>query len=266
MASASIARADLSATLRLATRAAGILLTLMVALPLNGLWRLARRPSPWPRWFLGAVARVAGARVRSIGQPLRRDVVILANHQSWLDILTLAGASGTAFVAKGELADVPVVGWLCSLHRTVFVARGERLGVADQVATLRAALGQGEPVALFPEGTTGDGTRLLPFKPALLAALDPPPPGLRVQPVLIDYGAAASELAWPDAEGGLDNVRRILSRADGFDVTLTWLDPFDPAAAGGRKAIAAEARARLEAAMIADNWRTTAQPATAAPL
>jgi len=235
-----------SGAIRIGARMAALLAALSVGLLLHGAWRLVRAPSPWPRRFLGSVARIVGARVRVIGQPLRRDVVVLSNHLSWIDILLLAGANGTAFVAKSELRRVPLIGWLCTLNHTIFVARGDRMNVAVQVAQLRDALAQPWPVTIFPEGTTGDGVTLLPFKAALLGALDPAPTGLMVQPVRIDYGAATGELAWIGDEPGTSHARRVLARRGRFIATLHFLEPFAPS--GDRKAIAAEARARIAAA------------------
>ncbi len=234
--------------LRLGWRLLLLVMTLLGALVVHGLWRLLRLPSPWPRRFLGQVARIVGARVTVIGPPLQRDVVFLANHLSWIDILAIAGATGSAFVAKGELRAVPLVGWLCTLNRTVFVTREDRLQVAAQVARLRDALGTGGGVTIFPEGTTGDGAKLLPFKAALLAALDPPPRGVRVQPIRADYGAATKELAWVGDEPGSAHALRVLRRRGTFPVTLHMLAPFDPSDAGGRKAIAARARDAIAAA------------------
>ncbi|KQM67774.1 acyl-phosphate glycerol 3-phosphate acyltransferase [Sphingomonas sp. Leaf17] len=232
--------------IRLYTRLAALLLTLIAALIVHGLWRLVRLPSPWPRLFLGTVARIVGARVRVVGVPLRRDVVFVANHLSWIDILALAGATGSAFVAKAELRGVPLVGWLCMLNDTIFVSREDRLGVVAQIAQIRAAVATGRPVTIFPEGTTGDGHAVLPFKAALLGALDPPAPtGVRVQPVRIDYGAATDDLAWVGDEPGGDHARRVLTRRGSFVATLHFLPPFAPADIGGRKAIAAEARRRI---------------------
>jgi 1-acyl-sn-glycerol-3-phosphate acyltransferase len=240
--------ADSKGGLRAAGRLLRIVGTLLVALALHGTWRALGRFSPWPPRFLRRVAMILGADIRVVGQPARRDVMIAANHLSWMDILLLAGTSGTRFVAKAEVADLPLVGWLASLNRTLFVERGDRLGVGDQIATIRAALVDGQPLAVFPEGTTGDDLSILPFKPALFAALVPPLPGIRVQPVRIDYGPAAAELAWLGTEAGDAHAKRVLRRRDRFTVTLHYLPPFDPADFPDRKAIAAEARRRIAGA------------------
>ncbi len=221
-----------------------LVIALLVGLMLHGAWRLVRAPSPWPRRFLGWSARIMGARIRVAGTPLTRDVVILANHQSWFDILLLSGSTGAAFVAAAELRGAPLVGWLASLNHTIFVARGSRMGVGEQVATIRGALGP-RPIAIFPEGTTADGATLLPFKPALLAVLEPPPPNVMVQPVRIDYGAATPDLAWVGAVSGADHARGVLGRRGRFTATLTFCEPF--ALSGDRKATALEARRRIEA-------------------
>lgn len=219
---------------------------LLIALALHGTWRLFRLPSPWPRLFLASVARIVGARVRIEGCPLRRDVVFVSNHVSWTDILVLAGATGTAFIAAAELRRVPLVGWLCTLNRTIFVAREDRAAVTDQIATVRAALAGGWPVTIFPEGTTADGITLLPFKATLLEVLDPPPPATRVQPLRIDYGSATLDIAWIGDESGKDHALRLLRRCGRFPATLRFCEPFDPDRFAGRKAITAEARRRIE--------------------
>ena len=238
------------ARLRFFRRLIAMAAVLLVALVLHGAWRLVRARSPWPRWLLGTIGHIAGARVTVRGTPVRRDAVILANHQSWPDILVLAGVSGCAFVAKAELRAVPLVGWLCTLNETLFVSRADRMGIAAQVAQLRTALGGGRPVAIFPEGTTGNGRALLPFKGALLAVLDPPPPGLQVQPVAISYGAATDMVAWVGNEPGGQHARRLLEQRGGFPVTVTFCEPFDPQECAGRKAIAAESHARIAAALF----------------
>ncbi|WP_375339504.1 lysophospholipid acyltransferase family protein [Sphingomonas fuzhouensis] len=247
MAVAASSQADSKGGLRAAGRLLCIVGALLIALALHGLWRALGRMSPWPPRFLRRVAMILGADIRVVGQPERHDVMIAANHLSWMDILLLAGTSGARFVAKAEVAGLPLIGWLAGLNRTLFVERADRLGVGDQVATIRTALSDGQPLAVFPEGTTGDDLSLLPFKPALFAALVPPLPGIRVQPVRIDYGAAAADLAWLGTDPGDAHAKRVLRRPGRFTVTLHYLAPFDPAEFPDRKAIAAEARARIAA-------------------
>jgi 1-acyl-sn-glycerol-3-phosphate acyltransferase len=235
---------------RIVLRAAGLVLGLIVFVPLHYLWRLLRLNSPWPRVFLRLAARLAGARVERVGVPLRRDVFYVSNHLSWVDILASAGLSGTAFVAKEEIRRAPLVGWLSTLNRTVFVKREQRMNVAEQINQLRAALAENWSVTVFPEGTTTDGLSLLPFKTSMLRVLEPPPPGVMVQPVMLDYGAVGEEIGWVGAESGLDNAKRVLARRGSFPLRIHFLEPFLPADFPGRKAIAAESRRRIEEALI----------------
>ncbi len=236
--------------LRFYTRLILLIALLVICVPLHFIYRLFAYGSPFPMWFLGLSARIVGARVKRVGTPLRRDVFFVANHISWLDILALAGASGTAFVAKAELAEVPVISWLCSLNRTVFVKRENRMGVADQINQLRVTLADNWSITVFPEGTTTDGQSLLPFKTSMLSVLEPPPPGVMVQPVLLEYGAVAEEIAWIGDEGGGNNAKRVLARRGTFELKLHFLEPFSPVEFQGRKAIGARARAAIEAALM----------------
>lgn len=236
-------------TLRLTLRLLAIVGGLLFCLPLHYGWKLVRRPSPWPRRFLGWVGRAAGLKVTTTGAPLGREVLFVANHSSWLDIMILAGATGTAFVSRDDVGRWPVIGWLAGLNNTVYVDRSNVRGVQEQADTLRAALSTGQPVALFPEGTTDGGTQVLPFRASLLAALFPPMPGLQVQPVAIDYGAAGPDIAWTGEEGAGANARRVLSRKGTARVVLHFLPPLDPTALGGRKALAQAAEGAIIGAL-----------------
>jgi len=241
----------LAERLRFMVRALALVVALLVFVPLHYLYRIFRYGSPFPMWFLGTAGWICGARVKRIGTPLRRDVFFIANHVSWIDILVLAGASGTAFVAKQELSEVPVIGWLCTLNRTVFVKRENRMGVAEQINALREALADNWSVTVFPEGTTTDNRSLLPFKTSMLSVLEPPPPGVLVQPVMLDYGAAGEEIGWVGDESGVNNARRVLGRRGTFVVRIHFLEPFSPEEHRGRKAIGSKARADIEAALLA---------------
>lgn len=237
------------APLRRVLRVGALVASLLLCLIPHLLWRALGRPSPWPRRFLGMAARAVGARVRIDGRPTDGDMFLIANHVSWVDILALADATGTAFVAHDGIARWPVIGWLAAQNNTLFVSRERRGALGGQIEALRVAMAGHQPIALFPEGTTGDGRRLLPFKPALLAVLLPPPRAVMIQPVHIDYGAATADIAWHGEEPAGANVRRLLARKGRLDVTLRFLAPFDPASCPDRKAIAALAQERIAASM-----------------
>jgi 1-acyl-sn-glycerol-3-phosphate acyltransferase len=236
---------ELLARLRLARRVAGIAGALLLCLPLHYAWKLAGLRSPWPRRFLGMTAYAAGMRWRVSGAPLQRRVLFVANHSSWLDILLVASASGASFVSKSEVADWPLFGWLAGLHDTIFVARHQKRSVHGQVDALRTALADGRAVALFPEGTTDGGHEVLPFRASLFSALFPALPGVKVQPVAIDYGAAVHEIAWVGRESAKSNVTRVLSRPGTIRVELSFLEPVDPASAGDRKQLAQSSQGEI---------------------
>lgn len=235
--------------IRLVLRITAIALGLLVYVPLHYLWKLLGRRSPWPRRFLGYVGRVAGMRTRVVGTPLTSHVLFLANHISWLDIMLIADASGAAFVSKDDVARWPVVGWLSRLNNTIFIARADRKTVRGQADSLRSALAAGQPVALFPEGTTVGGSDTLPFRASLLASLFPPLPGVRVQPVALDYGEATNDIAWLDQESAGANAKRVLSRRGTASVTVHFLEPIDPAAVPDRKTLADRSRAEVVATL-----------------
>ncbi|RJF91475.1 lysophospholipid acyltransferase family protein [Sphingomonas cavernae] len=232
-------------TPRAALRIAGMVGALLLCIIPHGLWRLVRVRSPWPPLFLGLCASAAGVRVSVSGKPIRHNVLLAANHLSWLDILALGGAARTAFVAKAEVGRWGIIGWLAGLNHTVYVERDDRRAVKGQANALRDALLRRKPVTLFPEGTTGDGIALLPFRASLFAAVAPPPEGVRVQPVALDYGDAADEIAWTDAEPAGANALRILKRKGTIPLTIHFLEPLPQDVLADRKAIALMAQSQI---------------------
>lgn len=218
---------------------------LIACLPLHYAWKVAGVKSPWPRRFLYWVGRSAGMRVTVSGAPLRSHVLFVSNHLSWLDIMLIAGASGAAFVSRDDVARWPILGWLASLNDTIYVERSQKGAVRNQADTLRSALAAGRAVALFPEGTTDGGTNVLPFKPSLLASLFPPLGHVRVQPVALDYGPAAGDIAWVGNEPAAANLKRVLARRGTTPVQVIFLAPLDPGAFEGRKTLAEAARAEI---------------------
>lgn len=224
-----------------------MVLLLVVCTPLHLLWRGVGAGRWWPRVFLSGIGHVAGLDIRMEGRP-HRGALILANHVSWLDIPALAHASGSAFVAHDGLAAFPFLKWLCGMNDTVFIARHDRGSIARQVELVRAAMDQRGSLTLFPEGTTSDGTGLLPFKSSLLSATEPLPAGTVIQPVLLAYDDAA-RIAWVGEEHGLDNFLRILARTRPVRLTIRFLAPLAGAELADRKAISAAARGALVGAL-----------------
>lgn len=235
--------------IRFALRCLTMIAALIICVPLYYVWRILHLSNPWPRLFLKSSAFACGARVDVKGTPIKRDVFYVANHLSWIDIPIIGGYNGSAFVAQDGIASWPFIGWLCKLNNTVFVSRADRMGIAKQINQLRDALAETWAITIFPEGTTTNGSLLLPFKAPLLAVLDPPPPGVMVQPIFLDFGKYADEISWIGDENAPDNAWRVLTRPGNFKVKLHFLEPFDPRDYKGRKEIAAEARRRIAAAL-----------------
>jgi 1-acyl-sn-glycerol-3-phosphate acyltransferase len=201
--------------------------------------------SKWPPRFLAAAAWICGARVRMTGAPVEPHTLLICNHTTWLDIFVLGGATGCAFVSKHELGH-SLVHWMADQGGTLYVRRDHRRGAPHQAGAIANKLKERQPLALFPEGTTGPGTDMLPFHSTLFAAVAPPPPGVAVRPVAIDYGQAASELGWYQ-EPGKDNVLRTLGRSRSARVTVRLLDPLPPM--DDRKALAEAARSAIADAL-----------------
>lgn len=228
--------------LRIILRLIGMLVLLLACLPLYYVFHLLRLRNPVPRVFLGGVAWLAGVELSYRGEKVHRGAFLLVNHVSWIDIPALAWATGTAFVGHDGLASMPLLKWLCAMNDTVFVARHDRTSVARQVEDVRRALSDTGALAIFPEGTTSDGTGLLPFKSSLLSAFEPLPDGIAIQPVLLDYGTEAAEIAWVGEEHGLHNFLRILARGRTVKLAIHFLPVLDGKQLANRKTIAGAAR------------------------
>jgi 1-acyl-sn-glycerol-3-phosphate acyltransferase len=232
-------------TWRTVARLTLMVLALLFLIVPHLLYRAVGRPSPMVMAFLNAAGWIAGLRIRTTGTRLRRDVLFVSNHVSWLDILALGGAARSAFVSKAEVKTTPLVGWLADQNSTIYVQREAKRDIHSQANSLRDALARGRPVTLFPEGTTGPGDGLLPFRASLFQAIIPTPPNLQVQPVLLDYGSQANDIAWLDPESGLDNFKRLLARKRPIPLTIHYLDPLPDEAEQDRKAINEAARAAI---------------------
>ncbi len=220
-------------------------------------WRWVRTlPLFYHRWC----CRILGFRLRVIGRPTsERPVLFAANHISYTDITILGSLIPGSFIAKKEVANWPFFGWLAKLQRTVFVDR--RIGsAAAQRDAISQRLAAGEALILFPEGTSGDGNRTLPFKTALFsAAEDKGNIGpIVVQPVSLAYtrldGIPIGRsyrpfFAWYGSMGLVPHLWSMIGLGK-----LEVLVQFHPATfladCGSRKALAAYCQARIAGGMV----------------
>ncbi len=232
--------------MRSGLRWTGVVLGFLIIVPAHVVAKLFGQRDLVPPLFLGTMGRIAGLRVRVEGVP-RKGALLLPNHVSWLDILALAGACRATFVAHSGLSVHGGLKWLCDQNETIFITRDRRGSVAGQVEQVRAALGH-RRVTMFPEATTNDGTALLPFRSSLLAAVEPLAHEVPIQPVALDY-ADAGEIAWFGSEPGMANVRRILARRGGVELTIRFLEPLAGAELVDRKAMTQAAQAAVARAL-----------------
>lgn len=128
----------------------------------------------FPHWYHRWVCRLLGLHLHIHGAVAQnRSVLLVSNHVSWLDIPVLSAVAPVSFVAKREVASWPFVSWLAKLQRSVFIDRGNRREVSGKASEILRRLEQGDAIVLFAEGTSSDGSTVLPFKTSLFAAVKP---------------------------------------------------------------------------------------------
>jgi lyso-ornithine lipid O-acyltransferase len=154
----------------------------------------------WRRPFVGlwhrGVCYISGMKVNSHGVLLEgRELLLVGNHISYLDIPVLASCGDITFVAKSEVAGWPLFGFLAKIAQTVFIERNPKKALA-QKHSLQKALVEHHRLMLFPEGTSSNGTRVLPYKSALFEMVMDPfvQENGYIQPVTLCYGN--EESAW----------------------------------------------------------------------
>jgi len=208
-----------------------------------------------PERYQRFLSRVFGIRVTIIGKPVQdRGVLMVSNHTSYLDILALGGIARVSFVAKSEVASWPLFGTFARLQRTVFVERERRSQTGVSRDQIRNRLLEGDALVLFPEGTSNDGNRVLPFKSALMGAAESQigtdaqgkPIYVPVQPVSISYvgvhgipmGRENRPLyAWYGDMELVDHLWEGLKTGP-VDVLIEFHEPITVDMVGGRKNLA----------------------------
>ncbi len=171
--------------LRLARVAVHLLRGLLTAALFFPFYSRSRRRKAIRRWS-GRLLHILGVRLRLHDAPARiRPLMLVANHVSWLDIFMLNAAIPVRFVAKSEIRGWPAIGWLSARTGTLFIERGRRRDTARVNRLIAEAMLEGDVVAVFPEGTTSDGSQVLRFhssllQPALIAEAGVQPVALRL--------------------------------------------------------------------------------------
>ena len=210
--------------------------------------RVARRLE---RLFFGWITKGFGLDVRCEGRAAPHALFI-ANHISWADIPVLASVLDADFVAKSEIRQWPLIGWLARRYNPVFIDRERRGRAGAHAAAVRQRLEDRRSVILCPEGTTSVGTAILPFRTSLFSVADD---AAIVQPVVIRYLDRAGnalctkrqrEVAWIDDDDLLSGAARVAR--EHILVKLVFLPPMKVSDFPDRKALAEAAHAAMSKA------------------
>lgn len=237
-----------------------LLVGVILILPLRaGEWLVHRARRPWTGPYVQGVCRIVlwliGLRWSRQGRPLHGPGAVVANHSSWLDILTMNAAMPVFFVSKAEVRGWPGINILTAVTNTHFVVRDPKFARA-QAQEFAARVRAGHRLLFFPEGTSTDGRRVLPFKPTLFQGfLDPGlPGGLAIQPMSVTYhappGADPRFYGWWGDMSLADHLLAVLSAPRQGSAEVTLHRPI-PVAGETRKSLAAAAHAAVLAGMIA---------------
>lgn len=234
---------------------AGVMATLLLRLierPLHGLQR------PWTQgvtvWVCGRVLAILGLALVLEGRPMAGPGAVVANHVSWLDIFVLNARKRVYFVSKAEVAAWPGIGWLARATGTVFIRRA-RADTKAQQQLFHDRIRAGHHLLFFPEGTSTDGLRVLPFKPTLFQPFHDH--GLervmQIQPVSVIYHAPKGEDPrfygwWGDMAFG-PHLLRVLAAPRQGAVEIVFHDPVRVQDFASRKALAAWCEACVRSAI-----------------
>ncbi len=225
--------------------------------------RLLERPifksqRPWtPRitqFVCRNALRIIGIGFEVQGSLMQEPGAVVANHSSWLDIFVLNAREGIYFVSKAEVATWPVIGWLAQATGTIFINRNPKEARA-QKSVFKKRLLAGHKLLFFPEGTSTDTVRILPFKPTLFAAFYVPElrSKLHIQPVTVIYSAPPKYDArfygwWGDMDFGTHLLQVLAVRSQG-SVRVIYHSPVPVNNFQDRKKLAAHCESVIRSKM-----------------
>ena len=244
--------------IRIAIRLILVVAIIVIFSPIQFLIIILRIPGSdiLPLIFHKVVLKILGVRVRVSGPLPAPGTLIVSNHVSWLDICTIGSVLPINFVAKADISGWPIFGFLAKLQKTLFIKRDRRSDTANQRNAMQDRLLDGSRLVLFPEGTTGDGTIVFPFKSSLFAAAevqenDRPIP---IQPLSLAFAELSGipmsrririKYAWIGDVGLLSNMFYVLGSYS-FTINLIFHAPTNLVEAGGRKKLAVSAHRQVQ--------------------
>jgi 1-acyl-sn-glycerol-3-phosphate acyltransferase len=207
-----------------------------------------RKIQRWSKKLLG-ICEVKTKIAGGLPVDMHGHVMVVSNHVSWLDIFVINSLYPCRFVAKSEIRNWPLIGWLCEKTGTIFIARGRQRDVRRIYENLVESLQQGERIAFFPEGTTAPQGTMLPFHANLFEA--PIEASAQVQPCAIRYlnrqGGLDRAADFVDEMSFLQSISAILG-ARGMTAELTFLPQISTDGAH-RRELASQAHEAIKAAL-----------------
>ncbi len=236
-----------------------LLIGVITLLPLRGAERLIHgMRRPWTGPHVQLVCRLVlicfGIRWSREGRPMRGPGAVVANHSSWLDILVMNAAMPVFFVAKSEVAGWPGINILTRVTNTHFVVRDPRLA-RQQAAEFATRVRAGHRLLFFPEGTSSDGLRVLPFKATLFQGFlaEDLPKDLAIQPMTAIYRAPAGEdprfyAWWADMDLGSHLLNVLAVKRQG-SVVVCLRDPL-PILGETRKSLSSKAEVAVRSEQV----------------
>lgn len=229
------------------------------------------------RVYWSVFTRLIGIEVRVIGNPVAgvdgRPVMFVSNHSSWIDVPVVGGVLEGCFVSKDDVAKWPIISVIARLGRTVFVSRA-RASTGRERDAMRDTLRGGDKLILFPEGTSSDGSRVLPFRSSFFALAEAKPgEDIRdiplIQPVSVVYDrlgglpagrASRPVFAWYGDMNIASHFWR-LTQHIGLRATVLLHAPVDPVRYADRKELS-----QAVWQIVADGASTLRQNRPARPL
>lgn len=251
-------------------RVAAVLIVFFTSLPamIALQWALARLRPAW--WAVTSVAYyrflcwLLRIRVHIANAPTSvRPVLLVANHMSWADIVVLGATAPMVFIAKSEVAGWPLIGAAARVMKVVFVDRQRRHKTSDTINEVARRLAEGHLVVLFAEGTSSDGNRVLPFRTALIGAVEAAChhvgiDELTLQPLSVTYTGMAGmpmtrtqrpRVAWYGDMDFMPHLKEFIRRND-IDVAVNFGAPVTVHRDDDRKAVARGLETRVRSMTV----------------